>query len=157
MAFVRQVRLLVALGLLVCVTVLLALVASAAQALPSTLQRQSAAADPAPASRIGAVASGAQAGGGAAPVRGAGPQSATVPRSQAVSGRQRPAVTGAAAWLAFTAVMFALLGAAVAPLWLGYRRRSRSRRSGGMPDFPPSYYRCEDWQEAECCRSRTTV
>jgi hypothetical protein len=158
MAFVRHVRLLVALGLLVCGPALLALVATAAQALPSTLQGQSAATDRVPASRIGSAASGTRANGGvAAPVRGADPQGATAPRAQAGAGRQRPVPPGGGAWLAFMAVLFVLLTAAVAPLWLAYRRRTRSRSSGGMPDFPPSYYRCEDWQEAECCRSRTTV
>jgi hypothetical protein len=153
MGLVRRMSYLVALGVLVSVTVALALVASPAQVPPPLTQRLHAV--PAGDAVSGAAASAASPGTGvdASRTRGTPPQQA----SPGAAGSTRAASPGPAGWLAFTAVVSGLVAVATTPLWFGRRRRFRVRRAGGMPGFPPSVYHCEDWQEAACCRSKTAV
>jgi hypothetical protein len=143
-------RFLVALGLLVSVAVTLALVASPVSVSPPLTQQLQGVPAGGTASAAAATAgTGAIAGRlGGTPVPQAPPRAA---------GSSRAPDPGPAGLLAFTAVVSGLVAVATTPLWYGRRRRSRLRRAGGMPGFPPSTYRCEDWQDAACCRSKTAV
>jgi hypothetical protein len=144
MRILRRTRLLAAIGALLVAAALVATMVQTRS--PSGPVRRTTATSTAATGVSGAGLAADRSGLGALG-RAAIPQSATRPA--------HPAQASLVAWLTFLAVIATLVALATMPLWHG-RRRTRWR-PGGLSAFPPSFYRCEDWEEEERCRSRTRV